>query len=371
MKHAKTPPVQVTQSALPPLENYLACVRDIFASRWLSNQGQYARRLEQELRQWLGVPVLATCANGTLALQLALRLLGLNGKKVITTPFTYVATLSALLWEGCTPVFADIDPQTLCISPEAVERCLVEHPDAAAILGVHVYGNACDVEALDAIADRHGLRVLYDAAHAFASRLHGESLFNRGDASVCSFHATKLFHTVEGGCIVTGSAEDQRKLALLRAFGHEGDEHVCLGINAKLSELHAAMGLCLLPQVPEMIEKRRRLCAAYDAELDMEKNPVLRRPLLHPGLEWNFAYYPVVFADAGAMQAALTALKAENIHPRRYFYPSLTRLPWFPAPPCPVAEDIAGRVLCLPLAADMAPALVSRIAGILRSALNS
>lgn len=366
-----SPPVQVTHSALPPLEVYLECVRDIFASHRLSNQGKYAQALEQALKTWLGEPNLAICANGTLALQLALRMLGLNGKKVITTPFTYVATLSSLLWEGCTPVFADIDPQTLCIDPLAVERRLGEHPDAAGILAVHVYGNACDVDALDALARRHELYVLYDAAHAFGSRLYGKSLFSYGNAATCSFHATKLFHTVEGGCIVTHSAADLRRLGLLRAFGHRNDEHICLGINAKLSELHAAMGVCLLPLVPEMIEKRQKLCAAYDAALEIGVNPLVRRPRMHPGLEWNYAYYPVIFADAKDRQKALAALKAENIHPRRYFYPSLSKLPYFPSPPCPVSEDIAERVLCLPLAADMDAALVPRIAGIVLDALKN
>lgn len=366
-----SPPVQVTHSALPPLEDYLECVRDIFASHWLSNQGKYAQALEQALKTWLGVPELAICANGTLALQLALRMLGLNGKKVITTPFTYVATLSSLLWEGCTPVFADIDPQTLCIDPSAVEQRLREHPDVAGILAVHVYGNACDVDALAELARRHDLHVLYDAAHAFGTRLYGKSLFTFGDAATCSFHATKLFHTVEGGCIVTHSEADLRKLRLLRAFGHRNDDHICLGINAKLSELHAAMGVCLLPLVPEIIEKRRALCAVYDEALRMGAAPRLRGLRLHPGLQWNYAYYPVIFEDARDLQKTLAALRAENIHPRRYFYPSLSQLPYFPSESCPVSDSIAARVLCLPLAADMEEALVSRIAAIVRDALKN
>ena len=355
-------PVQVTRSTLPPLDAYMDCVRDMFASRQMTNQGAYARRLEQSLADFLDVPALSLCANGTLALQLALRLLGLNGKKVITTPFTYVATLSALLWEGCTPVFADIDPETLCIAPAEVERLLAEHPDTAGILPVHVYGNACDVTRLANLAEKHALRVLYDAAHVFGSTLDGKSLFAWGDATVGSFHATKLFHTVEGGCVIMPDEEDKRRLDLLRAFGHVGDEHKCLGINAKISELHAAMGLCLLPGVPDMLALRARKAALYDEALHMDGNPALRRPALAPGLTWNHAYYPVIFPNHASLVRTLTALSRRDIHPRRYFYPSLTRLPYVRSPACPVAEDMAERVLCLPFWPEIDEALIAEIA---------
>lgn len=200
---------------------------------------------------------------------------------MITTAFSYVATLSALLWEGCTPVFADIDPETLCLSPESVRRALVAHPDAAGLLPVHVYGNACDVDGLENICREHGLACVYDAAHAFGSSLKGRSLLDFGDYSVCSFHATKLFHTVEGGCVVTHSKADQRRMELLRAFGHIGDTHLALGLNAKMSELHAAMGLCLLPHLEENIRLRAEICSRYDALLAQQPSgPGLRRPPL-------------------------------------------------------------------------------------------
>ncbi|MCH5277286.1 MAG: DegT/DnrJ/EryC1/StrS family aminotransferase [Desulfovibrionaceae bacterium] len=349
------------------------CVRDIFASRQLTNQGSYAARLQQSLADFLGVPSLSLCANGTLALQLALRCLGLNGKTVITTPFTYVATLSALLWEGCTPVFADIDPRSLCLDPAGVERCLKEHPGAAGILPVHVYGNACDVDALADIAGRRGLCLLYDAAHAFGSTLRGTSLFAFGDAAVGSFHATKLFHTVEGGCVVSSRADANDTLSLLRAFGHVGDTHKCLGINAKMSELHAAMGLCLLPSVPDGLARRARLTALYDEALGVDEtmNGVLRRPALAPDLAWNHAYYPVIFPDHGAAMRVMRDLAERNIHPRRYFYPSLTRLPYIQGASCPIAEDIAERVLCLPFWPDMDEDLVRKIAGLVRESLRA
>ena len=360
-------PVQVTRAHLPPLEDYLACVRRIFETHDLTNMGEYARRLEKELAALLDAPALIVCANGTLALQLALRLLGLNGRTVITTPFTYVATLSALLWEGCTPVFADIDAESLCMSPAEARRQLDAHPGAAGLLPVHVYGNACDVGALDALARERGIPVLYDAAHAFGSRLDGRSLFAFGDAATASFHATKLFHTVEGGCIVARDPAARARLELLRAFGHRGDTHYSLGINAKLSELHAAMGLCLLPELGANIARRAGLTGIYDAAFGIGPDGApgregLWRPRLAPGLEWNHSYYPVIFPDGDIRARVTTALEAADIHPRRYFYPSLTRLPYVQSPPCPVAEATAERVLCLPLWADMGPDLAALIA---------
>lgn len=361
-------PVFVTRSVLPPLEDYLECVRAIFQSHQLTNQGCYTNTLEQRLTHFLDVPALALCANGTLALQLALRLLKLNGKTVITTPFTYVATLSALLWEGCSPIFADIDPHTLCLDPADVERKIKAHPDVAGILPVHVYGNACDVSGMESLAKKYGLRVLYDAAHAFGCTLNGQSLFRWGDAATGSFHATKLFHTVEGGCIVSPHADDLKELSLLRAFGHCDDEHICLGINAKMSELHAAMGVCLLPAVPDILARRTRCCDLYDAELPWGEL-ALRRPVHAPGLVWNRAYYPIIFPNHASLQRALTALAAKEIHPRRYFYPSLTKLPYFPGQACPVAEDMADRVLCLPLWPGMEAALIREIAAEIREVL--
>ncbi len=366
----KQQPVFVTRSFLPPLDAYLDCVRDIFNSHWLTNQGQYSVRLEQSLSAFLQVPNLTLCANGTLALQLAIRLLGLNGKKVITTPFTYVATLSALLWEGCTPVFADIDPDSLCIDPDQVERLIAVHPDVAGIVPVHVYGNACDVDALESLARKNGLRLLYDAAHAFGSSLHGKSLFTWGDAAVASFHATKLFHTVEGGCVITPTAADKEKLSLLRAFGHTGDVHKCLGINAKMSELHAAMGLCLLPGVADTLALRAEKAALYDKALRLGESALRRSPLA-PGLVWNHAYYPVIFPDHASLARTLAALSRHEIYPRRYFYPSLTRLPYVNSPACPVAEDIAERVLCLPFWPEMDDSLIAEIAGVVLEEANA
>lgn len=366
-KNASRPPVFVTRALIPSEDAFMERLRAIFSSHQLTNQGPCVQQLEKNLAHMMEVPTLSLCANGTLALQLAIRLLGLNGKTVITTPFTYVATVSALLWEGCTPLFADIDPRTLCLCPEKTERLIRKHPETAGILPVHVYGNACDVAAMRDLGQRYGLPVLYDAAHAFGSRLHGKSLFAWGDAATGSFHATKLFHTVEGGCIVSPHAGDQETLRLLRAFGHCDDNHIRPGINAKMSELHAAVGLCLLPQLPEILRGRAARCALYDAVLPWDYG--LRGPRLAPGLEWNHAYYPVIFPDGAVMRAVLAALEARDIHPRRYFYPSLTKLPYLQSPSCPEAEDVAERVLCLPLWPDMEEDLIREIGATVSSVM--
>ncbi len=364
-------PVFVTRPFLPPQETYQRYVTEIFNSRNLTNNGPLARQLEQNLKKFLGLPHLSLCANGTLALQLAIKLLRLNGKKVITTPFTYVATVSALIWENCEPVFADIDPETLCISPAQVKLRLARHPDAAAIMGVHVYGNACDVYGLDDIARANGIPALYDAAHAFGSALDGQSLLAFGAAAACSFHATKIFHTGEGGCVIASSQTQEEKINLLRAFGHIGDNHISPGINAKMSELHAAMGLSILPFFAGNLAKLERLAQIYDETLDISSNSALRRPAVQPGLKWNHAYYPVIFSTQELLKTVMDTLERCDIHPRRYFYPSLTKLPYAPAQSCPVAEDIAQRVLCLPLWPDMEACLAAKTGKLVMEAVNS
>jgi dTDP-4-amino-4,6-dideoxygalactose transaminase len=347
---------------MPDKEEFLKFVDGIFASRILTNQGELVRELEQRLAAYLGTPHLLSCANGTLALMMGLRLAGLNGKKVVTTPFTYVATLSAIFWEGCIPIFADIDPETLCLSPETLRECLKRHPDIAGIVPVHVFGNACDVEAIDGICREHGIVCLYDAAHAFGAHYRDRSLFAYGDYAIGSFHATKLFHTVEGGCLIARNAQDKHRAVLLRAFGHLGDDHYSLGFNAKLSELHAAMGLAILPQVAMLIEARRKACAYYEAHLPSD---LYSRPRLMGGLEYNFAYFPIMLKGEETVLALMDNLAKEHIFPRRYFYPSLTTLPYLPpsarATPCPVADDIAPRILCLPLSAEIEEEALARI----------
>lgn len=354
--------IYVTQAVLPSPDVYSRYLDAIFTSRQLTNEGKYATQLERELAHTFGVPSVSLCTNGTLALQMAIRLKNLQGKEVITTPFTYVATASALLWENCTPIFADIDEESLCLSPQTAAKAVTE--TTAGILPVHIYGNACDTDAFEALARERGLACIYDAAQAVGCVYKGKSLAAYGDVATLSLHATKVFHTVEGGAVITHDKGARDQISLLRAFGHRGDDHKQLGINAKLSELHAVMGLALLPELAANIAGRKRVSAMYDAHLPTTG---LRKPALRQGLDYNYAYYPVIFDDQQRMTRTIAALNEQRIFPRRYFYPALNTLPYMPQrPPCPVAESLAKRVLCLPLYAALDETAVARIASLIR-----
>lgn len=335
-------PIYVTRTFLPPQEEYLALLHEAYESHVLTNNGPLHRRLESALRERLEAPHLLLMANGTLAIQLAMRALGVKGE-VITTPFSYVATTSAILWEGCTPVFVDIKPDTLCIDPEQIEAAIT--PRTSAILATHVYGIPCDVEAIDAIARRHGLKVIYDAAHAFDVHYKGRPITSYGDASTLSFHATKLFHTVEGGATIVHTPELEKATRLLRSFGHVNDDHFTLGMNAKMSEVHAAMGLAVLPHMPEVLRSRAALAEVYsEALIDAD----ITRPVVPADTEYNHAYFPILLRDGAKRQAVIEALAAHGVHARRYFYPSLNTLPYVERSAMPVSEDAADRALCLP-----------------------
>lgn len=348
--------INVTKSYLPDFDEYTTYLKGIWERVHLTNDGPLLRDLEERMKEFLGVRHLKYCTNGTIVLQMALKALDIT-QEVITTPFSYVATTNALLWEGCTPVFADIRPDDYCLNPDAIEPLITERTQA--IMTTHVYGNACRVEQIAAIAEKYDLKVIYDAAHTFGATYQGRSILSYGDVSTCSFHATKVFHTVEGGCIVTDNDELAQKLHFYRSFGHRNDEYYSVGINAKNSEFHAAMGLCMLPKVPELIAARRQVFGYYDARLDFTK---ISRPTLTPGVDYNYAYYPVVLESEAVLLNVVDALKAEQISPRRYFYPSLNTLPFVPHyTPCPVSEDVALRVLCLPLYPGLPEADVDRI----------
>lgn len=356
--------ITVTKTFLPPLEEYVAQLEKIWDTGHVTNNGPLLKELEEKLKDHLGVKHLFFTANGTLGLQIALKALNIT-RKVVTTPFSYVATTGSLLWEHCTPVFADINSTDYCLDPARVEAAI--DADTEAILAVHVYGYSCDVEALEDVARRHKLKVIYDAAHAFGSTLNGKALVSYGDLSVLSFHATKLFHTVEGGAVITNDDETARRIRLCRAFGHIGDDYFTLGINAKNSEFHAAMGLCLLPRVGEFIDMRRKLSERYDSLLTdialVRPRPVMGRSV------YNHAYYPVLFPSETSLLAAQTALEQRNIVPRRYFYPPLNRLPYLQGESCPVAESISARVLCLPLSHQVTPENQQTIAALLKESL--
>jgi len=356
-------PIYVTRTFLPPRAEYDAWLDKIYESHILTNNGPVHNELEEKLRSVLNADHLLLTSNGTIALQLAIRTLGVTGK-VITTPFSYVATVSAILWEGCTPVFADIDPRTCCIDPAKIEALIDD--ETTAILATHVYGFPCDVDAIKDIADRHGLKVIYDGAHAFGTIYKAKSLTSYGDACTLSFHATKLFHTVEGGAVILHSEEVRKKMRLQRSFGHIGDEHFELGINGKMSEMHAAMGMAVLPYVPELIKTRRSLTERYAERLKEVNVTMLSIPV---ETEFNYGYLPLIL-PTGKRQIVTDALAAVQIHPRRYFFPSLNTLPYLEYAQCPVSEDMASRMLCMPLYRELSLEDVDRICSVIAAALK-
>lgn len=360
--------IPVTKTFLPDFNDFADQLQVAWETSVLTNNGAVIRKLSAALTETLGVENIQLVGNGTLALQLAIKALDLQGE-IITTPYSYVATTNAIIWEGCTPVFVDIDPETFCISPDLIEAAITDQ--TTAILATHVYGYPCDVERIRKIADRHGLKVIYDAAHAFGVRLNGQSLLNYGDCSTLSFHATKLFHTAEGGAVVCKDAATAKRVFLMSKFGHIGeDEYLDLGINAKMSELHAAMGLAVLPKVREIISARKACSSWYD---ELLAGLGLQRPKVIEGLDYNYAYYPVVFDTHEAMMAARAALHTQEIFPRRYFYPSLNTLPFSSESfrrPCLVSESIAQRVLALPLYYTLSRLDVERITACIERTLN-
>lgn len=345
--------VMVTRSTLPPLEEYVAQLRRIWESHVLTNNGPCVQELECKLRDYLEIPQIWFVNNGTTALQIAIKSLQLDGE-IITTPFSYVATTGAILWENCTPVFADVRPEDLTIDPDRIEAAIT--PRTRAILATHVYGFPCEVAAIEEIARRHGLKTIYDAAHAFGCRMGGRSLVAYGDISCLSFHATKVFHTVEGGAIViNGDAGLADRIRLIRAFGHQRDEHRFPGINGKNSEFHAAMGLCNLPHLSDNLTRRRVQHENYTRML-RDTSIVLPRARAQD-LEYNYAYFPVLLPDEAALERTLGSLAQHRIYPRRYFYPSLNKIPYVKGPDCPVSEQAARTALCLPMSDLVTPEL--------------
>jgi dTDP-4-amino-4,6-dideoxygalactose transaminase len=338
--------INVTKTYLPPFEEYTAVLKRAWDKTWITNNGELVQELEEKLKEYLGVKNLLFTSNGTIVLQMALKALNIT-KEVITTPFSYVATTNVILWEGCKPLFVDIDPQTFCIDASKIEAAITSETEA--ILATHVYGIPCDVERIQAIADKYNLKVIYDAAHAFGCIYKGKSLLSYGDISTCSFHATKLFHTVEGGCIIANNDETARHLMLYRQFGHVYDDYFTMGVNGKNSEFHAAMGICVLPQMQMIIEQRKKISEQYNNAFQ----PLLMMPQLPIDTVYNYAYFPVVFESEEKLLNVVAALKQQDIMGRRYFYPSLNELPFVQHQPCPVSEDISRRVLCLPLYFDL------------------
>lgn len=357
--------INVTKSFLPPKAEYEQMLDRIWASEWLTNNGPLLVELEGKLQSLNQLPYLAITGNGTIAIQLAIKALNLSGE-IITTPFSYCATTTSILWENMTPVFVDIHAHDLNINADLVEAAITEK--TSAVLATHVYGNPCEVEKLEAIGKKYNIKIIYDAAHAYGVDYKGKPLLAYGDMATCSFHATKVFHTIEGGCVVCHDAELFEKVKLMRSFGHVQDDYYLAGVNGKNSEFHAAMGLVNLNHLDSIIAGRKAIFRLYDSLLDWDK---LYKPTeIAKDLNYNFAYYPVVLPDEDRTLRAIAALQAQGIYPRRYFYPTLNTLAYVPVSyDCPVSENISPRVISLPLYPDLDPADVRQIAAILNAVL--
>lgn len=346
-------PLFVTRSFLPPLKEYNKYLKKIWKNGVLTNDGELLREFEQKLAKFAGTKYALCTANATLALQIAFRALELKGE-VITTPFSFIATTSSLVWEGLKPVYADIDPETLNISPAEIRKKIT--PQTSAILAVHVYGNPCGVEEISSIASEHGLKVVYDACHAIGIKKDGVPLFTFGDVSITSFHATKLINTAEGGALFTDNDELARKIKLMRNFGYENYIIHSIGINAKMNELSAAMGLASLSHFKTASLNRKKAFDQYDKSLRKNKKISFQRF----DAKQNYSYYPIVFENESLKKDVTKALNKLNIFPREYFYPSLETV-YGGDITCLTAEDISRRVLCLPLSAYITPRQVKLV----------
>lgn len=358
-KNMKNKNIFVTRPFLPPLEEYKKYIDIIWNNRYLTNGGPLVEQLEDKLKEYLGVKHVFFVSNGTVAIQLAIKALGIK-KSIITTPFTFAATTNAILAENCKPVFADIDPLSFCIDPNKIEQLIT--PDTQAILGVHIYGVPCDISKISKIAKKHNIKVIYDGAHAFGSKIDHKSVLSFGDVSTVSFHATKLFNTGEGGAVITNDDKIAVKLDQLRNFGYEGDDILCAGINAKNTELHAALGLSNLPHMKKIISMRKKIVDFYEKSF---QTPEIHTLYLPQNVFHNFAYFPVLFKSEYIMHQVRLNLKKENIFARRYFYPSLNLLQYLDYMPCPVSESISKRILCLPLYPDLPKKIVQKITNII------
>ena len=353
--------VNVTKTFLPPMDEYQSILARAWEKGWITNRGILVRELEDSIKEYLKVSNVLLMTNGTLPIQIAIKALDLDGD-IITTPFSYVATTSSIVWEGCNPVFVDIHPDHLTIDANKIEESITER--TSAIIATHVYGNPCDVERISQIAEKHNLKVIYDAAHCFGVNYKGHSIFEYGDVSTCSFHATKVFHTGEGGALFSKDPSFMDKVFYHHNFGHKGkEEFQGLGINAKISELQAAMGLAVLPYMEQLLSGRKKVIEMYQEHLSGE----FKYQTIRENTTWNFSYFPVIISSERKLENVLKVLNESDIFPRRYFYPSLDTLPYINNAHCPVARDIAERILCLPLYYDMPEQMVVKISKIVNN----
>lgn len=358
--------IPITRPFLPPREEYQHYIEDIWNRNWLTNNGPLVIRLEEQLKQYLGCESLFYLSNGTIALQIAIKALDLKDE-IITTPFSYVATTSSIVWESCTPIFVDIDPNTLNIDYKQIEAAVTKK--TSAILATHVYGNPCAIDEIDKIAKKHNLKVIYDGAHTFGVNYKGKSIFEYGDITTASFHATKLYHTIEGGAIMTPHKELADKVRRLRNFGHLGEEKFKgIGINGKNSEFHAAMGLCNIKYIDAILNNRKEQSLLYD--MCLNSISCIRKPFLVDPENYNYSYYPIIFENETILLNIKSKLEAINIFPRRYFYPDLSTLDYIELSfSIPHAKSIAPRILCLPMYWNLADKDIERICRIISKSL--
>ena len=336
--------INVTKTFLPSIESYQSYLKRAWDKVWLTNRGELTLELEDKIKQKYSTTNLIITNNGTIPLQIALKILGNQGD-IITTPFSYVATTSAILWENCTPVFVDIHSEYLSIDETKIEAAITSK--TTAILATHVFGNPCHVEVIENIAKKHNLAVIYDAAHCFGVTYKGTSVFNFGDVSTCSFHATKIFHTGEGGAIFCKDENLFHKLFYSHNFGHNGPlEFHGLGINAKISELQSAMGLAVFDELDFIFSERKKVVDFYLNKLDFTKLSTMK---IRENTQWNYSYFPVIFNSEEELLKVQNRLNESEIFPRRYFYPSLNTIDFVHGASMPISESIASKILCLPL----------------------
>ena len=368
MDNQKT--ITVTSPLLPDLEEFHGLLKEIWESKWITNNGSFHKQLEKELAAYLKVPYLSLFTNGTLPLITALQALRVNGE-VITTPYSFVATTHSLWWNGIKPVFVDIDPATCNLDPTKIEAAIT--PRTTAIMPVHCYGKPCDTQAIQAIADKYGLKVIYDAAHAFGVEVNGESLLNAGDMSTLSFHATKVYNTIEGGALIVHDEQTKKRIDYLKNFGFAGEtEVVAPGINSKMDEMRSAYGLLNLKQVDAAIDARRRVAVRYREALRQVPGITFFDDM--PGVRHNYSYFPV-FVDAE--QYGMTRdelyfkMREQNVWGRRYFYPLISTFSTYRGlesatkENLPVATRIADQVICLPMHHELSEEDVERILGLI------
>ncbi|AWK52042.1 aminotransferase DegT [Clostridium beijerinckii] len=356
--------INVTKTYLPNISMYKSYIDKIFKSGFLTNNGQFVQELEKRLEEYLNIRNLILVSNGTLALQVAYKALELSDE-VITTPFTFAATVSSQVWEGLTPVFADINPETFCIDYKKIENLITNK--SKAIIPVHVFGNACDIDEIQKIASKNNLKVIYDGAHTFGVKYKNKSIFSYGDISIMSFHSTKLFHTIEGGGLVIKDDELYKKVKLMINFGISGPEKIDdLGINAKMNEFQAAMGLCVLDDIDKILEGREKVHDFYTNNLSKE----LQLQKHNEDCTNNYAYFPVVFKTEKDLLRVVEELNKKYIFPRRYFYPSLDTLGYLTdSKYMQISNNISSRILCLPIYDSLEECELEQIVEIINSNL--